>query len=202
MQTPTARRRLAIVFLCLLLVVAAVAQQVLTIQGEDPAGVRRIVATNTSGEIITAAGSVVVTNTVEVEGGDADGVAITANPVLTGRADSAGDLERDFVCDQSEVILLAGAGTTEIVPLAAGEVIYICHISISWNASVSAQLVQGTGADCVNGQTDLTGDYLAIGSLSLDLGPEMAIRGVEADAACVTQVGAGDGGGTVIFAQR
>lgn len=94
------------------------------------------------------------------------------------------------------------AGTTEIVPLAAGEQIRVCKIVISWDATIDLAYVHGTGVNCATGTTALTGTIQDITAIADDLANSQAALIVPAsNALCVTQTGAANGGGYVVFAR-
>jgi len=162
-------RRIVAFFLMLGLAAAAVVGQVTTIQGEDPAGVRRIVATNTSGEIITAAGS--------------GPSALSA-------------------CDLHAPISSAGAGTTQIIAGVGGDVVYLCHVSLSWSSgsAVDWRIIRGTNANCAAGTANMTDDFENIDSILLDFGTGAALRTNAGDFVCFVQTNAGTAGGVVSYA--
>jgi hypothetical protein len=103
-------------------------------------------------------------------------------------------------CDTSATFDIT-AGTTEIVALAGGQTIKVCHISLSWDAVVDFKVVTGTGANCATGTTDVTGTYQNINGVALDLGSS-TLDGLVANALCITQTGAANGGGVVVYAQE
>jgi hypothetical protein len=132
-------------------------------------------------------GAVVVSGTVTAE-----------NQLFDG---NAGTWFNEFGCTEQATISLT-AGTTQIIAAAASEVIRVCHISISWDATVDFSLVSGTGANCATGPANLTGVYRAITAIALDMESSHAsIRAAASQAVCVTQTGAANGGGVVVFAR-
>ena len=172
--------------------------------------------------------NVVVTNTpLPVQGAETEGAAVAGDPVLvagwdgtdayTLKTDVNGELLTDsqnqlfdgdagtwfnqYGCTESLPITLA-AGTTEIVPLAAGEVIRVCKVVVSWDAAVDLEYVYGTGADCVTGTTVLTGTIQDLSAIADDLsGNNAALLAPASNAVCIRQTGAANGGGYVIFAR-
>lgn len=64
---------------------------------------------------------------------------------------------------QSVVVSVTSAATTALVAPVANTTIYVCAFTISVSQVVTTpntfKLVQGTGAACVTGQTNLTGLY-------------------------------------------
>ena len=121
----------------------------------------------------------------------------------TGRAAGATSFltEAEFACTQSRAFNLAGASTTEIIPLVAGQTIRVCHISFSLSAADDVTLVQGTGAACAGTPANLSGLYDNTTGLNLNFGPGAAIRTTASFAVCVTVAGAATGGGVVSFAR-
>lgn len=85
----TKRRRWLLVAALFFLAAAAAIAQMVTAQGEEASGVRHIIRTNASGELVIAGGGV-----GQVEGTTADGAAFTDNPVVIGGVDNAGDVRQ------------------------------------------------------------------------------------------------------------
>lgn len=137
----------------------------------------------------------------QVEGEEATGAAATTNPLMEGLINDAGTIEYGFVCDLSTDFDIT-AGTTQVIALAAGDIIRLCHISVSWDAVVDFAVVEGTGANCGTGQNNLTGTYQNIDGIALDYASRGALRGAAAQALCITQTGAANGGGSVTYQQR
>ncbi len=137
----------------------------------------------------------------QVEGEEATGAAATTNPLMEGLFNDAGTIEYGFVCDLSADFDIT-AGTTQIIALAAGDIIRVCHISVSWDAVVDFAIVEGTGANCGTGTNSLTGTYQDINAMTLDYTSRGALRGAAAQALCVVQTGAANGGGSVTYQQR
>ena len=162
-----------------------------------------------------------------VQGAETEGAASVGDPVrisgwdgtdsYTLKTDVNGELLTDsqnqlfdgnasawfnqYGCTESAVITLT-AGTTEIVPLAASEVIRVCKIVVSWDAVVDLEYVYGTGADCVTGTTALTGVIQDLLAITDDLtSNQSALLVPVSEAFCIRQTGAVNGGGYVVFAR-
>jgi hypothetical protein len=84
------------------------------------------------------------------------------------------------------------AATTELVALAAGQIIYVCDFSLSISQVVTTantiKFVYGTGVACATGTTDITG---AFGSGGITAGAPITISGkglktAAANALCIT----------------
>lgn len=126
------------------------------------------------------------------------GTVTARNQLIDG---STGSWFNEFGCTQQAAITLT-AGTTEVVALSAGLRIRVCHISLSWDATVDFSLVEGTGSNCGTGTASLTGVYQDITGVALDLNSSNApVRGSASNAVCVTQTGAANGGGVVVYAR-
>ena len=84
------------------------------------------------------------------------------------------------------------ATTTELVPLVAGQIIYVCDFSITISQVVTTantiKFVYGTGTACATGTTDITA---AFGAGGITAGAPITITGrnlktIAANALCVT----------------
>ena len=104
------------------------------------------------------------------------------------------------VCNLSAAITFAGAGTTQIVALVAGQRIRVCHISFSLSGASNATIIQGTGGACAV-PTALSGAYTNILGLALDFGDRTQLQTTVANGLCVTLSAAVTGGGLVTYAQ-
>lgn len=104
-------------------------------------------------------------------------------------------------CTQSAAVTVAGAGTVEIVPLAAGDSIRVCHFSIGYSGATNATLIYGTGANCAVGPAGLTGAYTNILGLALDFEGRSLVTVPAANALCLTTSAAVTGGGFVTFSR-
>jgi hypothetical protein len=102
-------------------------------------------------------------------------------------------------CTTSRLFNLAGAGNTEIVPLVAGQVIRICHLSLSTVPSEDIYLSYGTGANCVVGPAALTGIYMSVTQMAMDWNG--GIIAPVSQALCLNQSLAQATGGVVIYSQ-
>jgi hypothetical protein len=104
-------------------------------------------------------------------------------------------------CTERAAITIAGAGTLEIVALAAGDQIRVCHLSLSYSGATNLTLVYGTGANCGVGTTAISGAYTNILSLALDLEGRSLVTVPVANALCLTTSAAVTGGGFVTYAR-
>lgn len=106
--------------------------------------------------------SVSVSGNQTVVGPAAAGAAPSGNPVQIvglGSGVTGGALTSPTVCDQSAVVTVSAAATTEIVPLTASQSVRVCSFSASISLAGSAQFVDGTGTNCGTGAGNLTGAY-------------------------------------------
>jgi hypothetical protein len=106
-----------------------------------------------------------------------------------------------IVCNRSAAFTLPGIGSTEIVPLANGQSIYVCDVSLSLTAPANITINQGTGAACVVNPVLLAGPYPLVLSMALDFPPHNPLRGNFGQALCVNLGAAATGGGMVKYAQ-
>ena len=104
-------------------------------------------------------------------------------------------------CTERAVVTVAGAGTLEIVALAAGDSIRVCHFSIGYSGATNSTLVYGTGANCVVGTTAVTGAYTNILALALDFEGRSLVTVPVANALCLTTSAAVTGGGFITYAR-
>jgi hypothetical protein len=67
-----------------------------------------------------------------------------------------------LACDNFAGVNVSAAGETQIIALAAGEIIHVCGYQLQASgASTGFQFAQGTGTNCGTGTTGLTGSYSA-----------------------------------------
>lgn len=101
----TKRRRWLLVAALFFLAAFGVAiAQIVTAQGEEASGVRHILRTNASGELITA----VPSTATEVEGSITDGAAAgTQKPVSIGGVDGPGNVQRMLIDTTGRLMVMA-----------------------------------------------------------------------------------------------
>lgn len=133
--------------------------------------------------------SVAVAGLVNTNLSQYGGVAVgVTNPIYTSGP-----------CTLSAAISVSAAGSTQIVALTAAQSIRICHVSLSMQAPVDIKLVQGTGANCVTGPTDITGVYSTVLALGLD--SSSPIVATVANALCINLGAAVTGGGLIRYSK-
>lgn len=130
-----------VVFAVLFLAVAAAIAQIVTAQGEEASGVRHIVRTNASGELIVAASG----TPTEVEGTTADGAAFSDNPVVVGGVDNLGNAEQLAVSDLG--ILLLGLRSDAVDGVANSEAGRLMSTTGRFYPSTFPHLFNGTTWD-------------------------------------------------------
>jgi hypothetical protein len=135
---------------------------------------------------------------VWVQGPGAEGAAVAGAPVRIAGWDGTNTVAPVF-CPSSAVITLAGAGTTQLVALSGATRIRICHISLALDAAANVQFIQGTGAACVTGPANVTGNYRGVLSMALGF-PQNPLALAAGQALCVT-ITAANAGGLVQYAQ-
>ena len=102
-------------------------------------------------------------------------------------------------CPNSSVITLAGAGTTQLVALAAGQSIRVCHISLALTAPSAVTLMRAPAGACA-GPVAISGAYANVTAMALDFGlsPLTLTAG---NALCINLAAAVNAGGLVSWAQ-
>lgn len=132
------------------------------------------------------------------------GTSVTAGPpagIFQTTSTSTPFPTESFVCNSRANVALTASGNTQIIAAVAGQRIYICSLSISFNAGVDLKIVEGTGSNCATGPTDITGTYKNVLTFDLLWSNTSALRSSVGQAVCVNLAAASTGGGTVIYAQ-
>lgn len=126
---------------------------------------------------LTPAGTTTVTGTVaatqsgawsvgqtgapwSVNGPAASGAAPSGNPLWfsgLGSGATGGLLYPQTNCDQSAIVNVTAANTTQLVALTASRSIRVCSWAVSISLAGTAQFVSGTGSNCGSGTANLTG---------------------------------------------
>lgn len=97
--------------------------------------------------------------------------------------------DREFTCPSSAVVNVAAAATTQLVALAASQIIRVCSFVITGDtAATTATFVYGTGANCGTGQVALTGAMRMVdeGSLAISGANGSLFRTAASNALCLT----------------
>lgn len=140
-----------------------------------------------------------------IGGTAAQGAAPTANPILIAGLGSGGAgvgvLSSPVVCDQSAVITVSAAATTQIVSLVASKKIRVCSFSITLSTAGTVQFVYGTGVDCGTGTTNLTGAMNVATNGSINFwGGGSLFNTINSNALCLSAV-TGNASGVLSYAQ-
>lgn len=159
-------------------------------------GQRADIATGSTGSVrvqlcnVNDGGS---TNCVNLGSDNIDGSSSTSSaqrPIMASRGwkFNGSTWDRDFACTNQASATVTAAATTQVVALAASQVIRVCSFSVGMSASGTAKFVQGTGANCGTGTADITpatnitsGNVWAIGN-----GEASVLRTGSGNALCVT----------------
>lgn len=105
-----------------------------------------------------------------------------------------------LLCNLRASVNLSASGSKEIIPEpAAGFVVRICHIDISMQSAVDLKLVDGTGADCATGPSDLTGLAKNVVTYVQDYGVGSPLPATATSAVCVNLSAAVVGGVTAVY---
>lgn len=107
--------------------------------------------------------------------------------------------DKQFACPSSAVISTSASGATEIVPLAASQIIRICNINWVSASPISVSLVYGTGTNCGTGQANMTGIYA--NTTTVDFQFNGTLRTASANALCIKLGTAVATTGVVTYAQ-
>ncbi len=85
----------------------------------------------------------------------ATGSAVPAKALLSGDK-SSGNLVAHIGCDKSVLYDASTTGSTQLVALVSGQVIYVCGFVIFSGATANVDLRYGTGTACATGPTKIT----------------------------------------------
>lgn len=94
-------------------------------------------------------------------GTGATGSAVPTSAGYAGGQTSAG-LTGNIACDSSIVYDASTNGSTQLVALSSGKVIYVCGYSIFSGGTVNVKLIYGTGTACVTSPSNVTPAYQLI----------------------------------------
>ncbi len=101
-------------------------------------------------------------------------------------------------CPLQAPITMTGAGATQIVAASGTAIVKICELYWSGASAVDVKIVRGTGVDCGTGTTDVTGLLRSVSSVAI--GSANGIKGTAGNAICLSQSGAINSGGIVLYA--
>ena len=93
-------------------------------------------------------------------GAGATGSAVPANAVYEAGA-GTGNLTGYLNCDNTAIYDTTTNGSTQLVALTSGQVVYVCgyQFSTSQTTAVAVKLTYGTGTNCATGNTAMTPAY-------------------------------------------
>lgn len=101
-------------------------------------------------------------------------------------------------CPLQAAITMTGAGATQIVAASGTSVVKICELYWSGASAVDVKIVRGTGVNCADGTADVTGLLRSVSSVAI--GSPNGIKGTAGNAICLSQSGAINSGGIVLYA--
>jgi len=87
-----------------------------------------------------------------------------------GETNSAGTNQAHIGCDKSVVYDASTSGSTQLVALVSGKVIYVCGYNIFSAGTANVKLTYGTGTACATGTTSLTPAYQLIAQTGISYG--------------------------------
>jgi hypothetical protein len=182
---------------------AAIGGNPVPIGVRDNAGNAQYAASDTFGDLVPAglataqADGASNTPTVPSVGPAAAGVASTVRTYPYHFNGSTWD--RQFVCSNQARTLLTDGTRTQLVALAASQIIRVCHIHVTTTAVEDITISYGTGSACGTGTTTID-KYLSVQSFAMDFQPTAALRTIASNALCITQSGTQNAEVTVIYA--
>lgn len=91
-------------------------------------------------------------------GAGAIGAALPANAVQMG-VNIGNNLNTPIACYQSVVYDASTSGSTQLVALQSGQIIYVCGYSLYSAGTVNVELDYGTGSACASGTTKIVPAY-------------------------------------------
>jgi hypothetical protein len=86
----------------------------------------------------------------------ATGAAPPANAVYVGANTSGATVQGLIQCNSSAIYDASTNGSTELVALSSGRIIYVCGYSILAGGTVNVKLIYGTSTNCSGGPTAIT----------------------------------------------
>ena len=112
----------------------------------------------------------------------------------------ASSINQQFACNlSSPVVFTAASGSVQVVPLASGQTIRVCHVSVSASTATNFTLQYGTGSACGAGTNALSGAYNNVTTLALDFNG--TLRTPAAQELCINSLATITAGGIVTYAQ-
>lgn len=138
-------------------------------------------------------------NIAEVAGAApaAIGSAPAGNPLFVAGVDGNGNLYAPQTCTLSAVISTS-ATTTLLVTGASSKKVRICNLQLTPASAVDVQLVQGTGATCGTGTSNLSGLLSSVTALDT-FNPAAPLIGASGNSVCLSLSSGVASGGTVIY---
>lgn len=109
-------------------------------------------------------------------------------------------------CDSTAVVSIAGATTTDSIPLVANKKVFVCGYTLTVQGAAAANTVRfvtGTGTACGTGTTNLSGAMVgqAVAGSVLAVQSSVGFRGVASGSVCITTTTADAVAGHIHYAQ-
>ena len=155
---------------------------------------------NTSGAAPTNASSAAADGVSNTTSTPTDSASVILYPRVEPMKFNGATWDRDFVCPLSAPITFSAAsGSLQIVGLVSGQIIRVCHLSISSSAATNFTIQYGTGSNCGSGTNALSGAYNNVTTLALDLNG--TLRTPASQELCINSSASITAGGLVTYAQ-
>lgn len=155
---------------------------------------------NTTGVAPTSASSAGADGISNTQTTPTDSGSVVIYPRVDGMKFNGTTWDRDFVCPLSAPITFSAAsGSVQIVGLVSGQVIRVCHLSISASVATNFTIQYGTGSNCGSGTNSLSGAYNNVTTLALDLFG--TLRTPASQELCINSSASITAGGLVTYAQ-
>lgn len=138
----------------------------------------------------------------DVQGLAAAGAALAGNPVRVGIG-AQGNSQDILSCPNTVIVDDSTMGNVQIIAASGATKVYICKMTFTAAASVSIQLTQGTGANCVVGTANLSGLYQSAITVAEDFGADFTwLTSAASQAVCVNLSSGTRVTGAISYAQN
>ncbi len=133
----------------------------------------------------------------------ATGSAVPAKAIYQGEK-ASGNLVGHIGCDKSAVYDASTSGSTQLVALVSGQVIYVCGFVLFSAGTANVDLRYGTGTNCATGPTKITPAFQLIAQTGAAYGNGEGVvaQTAAANALCINSSAAVAVQGLVTYTQQ
>jgi len=125
------------------------------------------------------------------------GMGLPIIPYLIG---DLGSFNRALSCTNRANVTLTTIGATKIITNPGFLTIHICSLSLSFASPVDIQVIEGTGATCGTGSTNMTGLFRSVIGFDPTWGSNAALtQSTFNDDVCISMSASVNGGGVVLY---